>query len=213
MSRLLDLSIGVTRAWSATYTRGLPHDLRAERREEIDSDLWDHQRLADLEREPANGIANQILFRFVLGIPADLLWRIEAGSTKQATRRTSMNSTPLMRIGLVAAMLPLALLVVFGVTFMLGNGDWENSTEHWLWRVAFLVAPLVGGIGLWLCATQPRLGMALVLAGVGSSAFLMPWMTPITVPIGLIVIAFAIKRSGLVIWPFRPGTTGPTGTA
>lgn len=213
MSRLLNLSVGATRAWSATYTRGLPQDLRAERREEIDSDLWDHRRLADLEREPVTGTAAHVLFRLLFGMPADLLWRIEAGSSTQTTRRTSLNDTPLMRIGLLAAMLPLALLVMFGVTFILGNGDWENSTGHWLWRVAFVVAPLVGGIGLWLCATQPRLGMALVLAGVGSSAFLMPWMTPITVPIGLVVIAFAIKRSGLVVWPFRPSTTGPTGTA
>lgn len=213
MSRLLDLSIGITRSWASTYTRGLPHHLRAERREEIDSDLWDHKRLADLEREPANGTAVQILARAALGIPADLLWRIEAGSSTQTTRRISVNDTLFMRIGLLAAMLPLAILALAGMTFMLGNGDWENSTEHWIWRGAFVAAPVIGGFGLWLCATQPRLGMALALVGVGSAAFLMPWLAFITVPIALVIIGFAIKRSGLTIWPFRPSTTGPTGTA
>jgi hypothetical protein len=36
------------------------------------------------------------------------------------------------------------------------------------------------------------------------------WMAFITVPIGILVILFAIKRSGLQIWPFR---AGPPATA
>jgi hypothetical protein len=204
----LDLAIAFTRAWVAVYSRGLPPDVGAERREEIDCDLWHQQRLADLEREPVTGTAVQILVRAIFGIPADILWRIEAGSSTQLIRRTSVNDTTFMRIGLLATMLPLAILAVMGASFMLGNGDFENTTEHWLWRVAFVATPAIGGVGLWLCATQPRLGMALVLAGVGSSAFLMPWMAIITVPIALVIIAFALKRSGLAIWPFRPSTTG-----
>lgn len=213
MSRLLDLSIGITRSWASTYTSGLPEDTRAERREEIDSDLWDHKRLADLEREPANGTAVQILARVALGIPADLLWRIEAGSSTQTIGRTSVNDTLFMRIGLLAAMLPLAILALAGMTFMLGNGDWENSTEHWIWRGAFVAAPVIGGFGLWLCATQPRLGMALALVGVGSAAFLMPWTAFVTVPFGLAIIAFAIKRSGISVWPFRGARPSATGSA
>ena len=208
MRALLDLTITLTRAWVAVYTRGLPPDVGGERREEIDCDLWHQRRLADLEREPVTGTAVQILVRVILGIPADLLWRVEAGSSTQTVGRTSVNETLSMRIGFLVAMLPLAALAAAGVSFVLGNGDFENSTEHWIWRALFVACPIIGGLGLWLCATQPRLGMALVLAGVGSSAFLMPWMAVGTVPVGLVIIAFAIKRSGLGIWPFRPGTTG-----
>jgi hypothetical protein len=38
---LLALAIALTRAWTRTYTRGLPLDLRAQRREEVDCDLWE----------------------------------------------------------------------------------------------------------------------------------------------------------------------------
>jgi hypothetical protein len=112
-----------------------------------------------------------------------------------------------MRIGLVAAMLPLAALAAAGVSFVLGSGDFENSTEHWLWRVAFVATPAIGGVGLWLCATRPRLGMGLVLAGVGASSVMMPWMAVVTVPVGLVIIAFAIKRSGLISWPASRSST------
>ena len=201
MRWLLDLAIALTRAWTAGYTRGLPADVRAERREEIDSDLWHQRRRAELEREPVTGTAVQILVRVVLGIPADLLWRFEAASSTQTTGRTSVNETLGMRIGFLAAIFPLALLVVMGVSFMLGNGDWENSTEHWLWRVAFVAAPAIGGYGLWLCATRPKVGMGLALAGVGGSSVLMPWMAVITVPIGLVIIAFAVFRAGFLPRP------------
>jgi hypothetical protein len=204
---LLDLSIALTRAWATVYTRGLPQDAGAERREEIDGDLWHQRRLADLEREPVTGTAVQILVRVILGIPADLLWRVEAGSSTQTVGRTSVNNTLFMRIGLVAAMLPLAALAAAGVSFVLGSGDFENSTEHWLWRVAFVATPAIGGVGLWLCATRPRLGMGLVLAGVGASSVMMPWMAVVTVPVGLVIIAFAIKRSGLISWPASRSST------
>jgi hypothetical protein len=123
-----------------------------------------------------------------------------------------MKETFPMRIGFLAAILPLGFLAVMGITFLLGNGDFDNTWEHWIWRTLFVACPLIGGFGLWLCATRPGLGIALVLVGVGTSAFVMPWMAPITVPIGIAIIAFALKRSGLNIWPFRTGT-GPTAAA
>ena len=208
MRAFLDLAIALTGAWVTVYTRGLPSDVGGERREEIDCDLWHQRRLADLEREPVTGTAVQILVRTIFGIPADMLWRIEAGSSTQTDRRTSVNETLSMRIGFLVAMLPLAALAAAGVSFVLGNGDFENSTEHWLWRVAFVATPAIGGVGLWLCATRPKLGMGLVLAGVGASSVLMPWMAFVTVPVGIAIIAFAIKRSGITIWPFRPSATG-----
>ncbi len=210
MSRLLDLSIGVTRTWTATYTRGLPHDTRVERREEIDSDLWDHKRLADFEREPANGTAMQILARAVLGMPADLLWRIEAGSSTQLTRSNSVNDRLFMRIGFLVALLPLVALVANGIGVMAGGGEFDNRTEQVLWGLSFAVCPFVALVGLWLCAAKPHLGLTMVVTGVMLSAVLMFWMAFITVPVGLVIIAFAIKRSAITIWPFR---ASPTGTA
>ena len=115
-----------------------------------------------------------------------------------------------MRVGFLAAILPLGVLAIMGITFLLGNGDFDNTWEHWIWRIFFVASPLIGGFGLWLCATRPGPGIALAVVGVGASAVVMPWMVPITLPIGIAIVAFAVKRSGLAIWPFRPT---PTGTA
>jgi hypothetical protein len=203
----LDLAIAFTRAWVAVYTRGLPSDARAERREEIDCDLWHQQRLADLEREPVNGTAAAILVRAILGMPADLAWRVEAGFATANDRSTPVNDKWFMRIGLAVVSLPLAFLVANGIGIaFFGQGDFENSTEHVLWGLMFLVCPLVTLVGLWLCRSRPKLGLWMVIGGVVASAVIMFWMAFVTVPVGIVVILFAIKRSGLAIWPFRPST-------
>lgn len=196
MRWLLDVAIALTTAWTATYTRGLPVGVRAERREEIDCDLWHQQRLADLEREPVTGTAIQILVRVVLGMPADLLWRVEAGSTTPTTRRNSVNDTWPMRVGLLTVTLPLLVLILngAGIAFF-GTGDFDNSTEHVLWGLAFLVGPLVTLVGLLLCRARPKLGLAMVTAGALGTALIMFWMAFITVPIALVVIGFAYVRS------------------
>jgi hypothetical protein len=198
VSWLLAFAIALTRSWTATYTRGLPADVRAERREEIGCDLWHQQRLAELEREPVTGTATQILVRVALGMPADLLWRIEAGSTTQTTitRRNLVNDTWPMRLGLLVATLPLLILVINGVGIaFFGAGDFNNSTEHVLWGLAFLVCPLVTLIGVWLCRNHPRLGLGMVIVGVAASVLVMFWMAFIVVPIGLLLIAYSYKRS------------------
>jgi hypothetical protein len=141
------------------------------------------------------GTATGILIRWLAGIPSDITWRIEAGAA-QSKGATPMNETLPMRIGFILALLPLVILTLMGVSFMLGNGDWEDNTGHWIWRGAFVALPIIGAIGLWLCATRPKLGMGLVLVGLGAAAFTMPWMAPVTVPLGIVIIAFAVFRAG-----------------
>jgi len=208
LSTLLALSVGFARSWVAVYTLGLPAEARGSRRAEIDCDLWEQQWLASRRGDPVFGTAIEVLTRMLLGVISDITWRLETGASS-TKGKTPVNNTLPMRIGFLAAMLPLAILAVMGASFMLGNGDWDNTTEHWIWRSFFVVCPIIGGFGLWLCATRPAPGMVLVLAGVASSAFLMPWMAIVTVPIGLVIIAFAIKRSG-----GAAGTgSGPTAAA
>jgi hypothetical protein len=212
MSLLLDLAISTTRGWTGAYTRGLPQDVRAERREEIDCDLWEQRRLAELGRESALGTATHVLFRLILGMPEDLLWRIEVPSLL-IERSSSVNDKWFMRVGLVLVSLPILFLIVNGIGIaFFGAGDFNNSTEHVLWGLAFLVCPVVTLVGLILCRTQPKLGLSLVVVGAVTSALMMFWMAFITVPAAIVVILFAIRRSGLSIWPFRTGT-GPTAAA
>lgn len=113
MSRLVDLSIGITRIWASAYTRGLPHDTRAERREEIDSDLWEQQRLAARRGDPAVGAAIEVLMRMLLGVVSDITWRAQAGASARADRGKMRNEALYMR-GLVAVGVVVALLLILG---------------------------------------------------------------------------------------------------
>lgn len=201
MSTALALSIGVARSWVALYTRGIAREMRDSRRSEIDSDLWEQQWLASRRGDPAFETAVEVLVRMLGGIISDITWRLEAGASRSKGLSTVNDSLP-MRIGFLAAMLPLVLLTLAGVSFLAGNGDFENTWQHWTWRASFVALPFIGAFGLWLCATRPVLGMALVVLGVGTSAFLMPWMAFITVPAGIAVIVFAAFRAGFL--PRRP---------
>ena len=128
MNGLLTLVIAIVRAWVGAYTRGLPADLRAERREEIDCDLWEHHRLAEIERITPTGAAGQILFRFILGIPEDIFWRVEAGASV-AKGRTSVNDSLLMRVMFGAMMLVLLVWSAMGIGIALA-GDFDSSPSH-----------------------------------------------------------------------------------
>ena len=58
----------------------------------------------------------------LVGIISDITWRLEAGAARSKGLSTVNDSLP-MRIGFLAAMLPLVLLTVAGVSFLAGNGD------------------------------------------------------------------------------------------
>lgn len=201
MSWLLGLAISLTRAWTATYTRGLPRDVRAERREEIDCDLWEHQRLAELGRETVTGTATHIMLRLILGAPEDILWRIEASSSTQMNRRIPVNDTRFMRIAFLLALLPPAILAANGIGMLLGGGDFETRTEQLLYGFGITGLSAVAIFGLWLSRSHARLGLALVTAGTGAICALLYWMLVISVPIGLAIIVIAAFRGGLLRWP------------
>ena len=198
MNIALSLAVALAHSWVGVYTRGLPGALRDARRNEIESDLWEQQWLAARRQELPLVTAAEIAARTLLGFMSDITWRLEAGASSQTKGITTVSNSWSMRLGFIVAMIPLALLIAMGISFMLGNGDWENNAGHWIWRIFFVVCPLVGATGLWLCATRPKLGMALVLAGVGPAAFIMPWMAPLTVPFAIAIIAFAVLRAGLL---------------
>jgi hypothetical protein len=208
----LDFAVALTGAWVAVYTRGLQSDARAERREEIDCDLWEQKQMADLGHETATGTAAHVLFRLVLGMPADIAWRIETGFATK--RRKSVNQTWPMRIGLLLSSFPLAgFLLANGISMLIGAGEYDDRNQQVLWGVVLSVIPIVMITGLWLCASMPRLGLGLLIAGIIATWVIFYWMLIVTVPIGIAVIAFAVKRSGISLWPLKASSGGPTGTA
>jgi hypothetical protein len=84
MSPLSELVVVLCRLWTAFYTYGLPAELRADRRAEIDSDLWEFQ--ADAGN--SGHVAASVFVRLLLGAPNDLLWRMEFAGRRALTRQS-----------------------------------------------------------------------------------------------------------------------------
>ena len=85
----------LVRGWVGLYTRGVPTVLRAARRDEIDDDLWcQHDEAASLGRSPGS-LAGEILLRLLLGMPADISWRLthRGGRTSSGLERSASMST------------------------------------------------------------------------------------------------------------------------
>jgi len=204
MSALLDVAVGLTHAWVALYTRGLPAQLRDARRAEIDSDLWEQGQVAALVEEPASETALQLTARLLLGIPSDLTWRLDAGRSAGNERSISMNESGAMR-SLVAVGVVVALfLVVTGIGAIvdaLVQGDLASG------QAAFGAISVLAGAavaaGLLTSRRNPLLGIGLVAAGAITVAAAWYWMLMITIPIGIAMVAIAFFRARQTGWPRR----------
>ena len=73
MNALSRFGPGFARKWVKAYTAGLPAAIKTERRAEIESDIW--EQLNDSSRRAIAGL--EIFLRSLLGVPADLTWRLE----------------------------------------------------------------------------------------------------------------------------------------
>ncbi|HEY5624927.1 MAG TPA: hypothetical protein VIT93_00410 [Dehalococcoidia bacterium] len=201
MSPLLSLAIAPTRAWTALYTRGLPADVRGERREEIDCDLWEHQRLADFQREPATSTAAAILLRLIMGVPADMTWRLEAGASARSGKGTQMNDSWIMRGVLAVAVLVALSPIGFGVSVLAGNSDGLSAFEEVAFSLLWIAAGLAMGAGLLLSRSNSSLGLGLLAVGVIGISLMWYWIAIITLPIGLVLLSIAYFRAGRPGWP------------
>jgi hypothetical protein len=72
-----ETSAALVRRWVAVYTRGLPADVRQDRRDEIDDDLWSQLLESSDSGRTDRSLAGEIVARLVLGVPADVSWRME----------------------------------------------------------------------------------------------------------------------------------------
>jgi len=84
-TRALGLAVAVVRGWTRLYTCCLDPEVRARRRAEIESDLWESQ------QDPSRGgpaLSTHILLRLLLGAPHDLCWRVERMEPRAIPART-----------------------------------------------------------------------------------------------------------------------------
>lgn len=197
MSLLLETSVSLTRSWCSAYTRGLSDDERAERRAEIESDLWEHQRYERDDGRPRADVGFDILVRFVMGIPADIAWRRSAGLNRRASapaRGPAIGRGRKMATRLFATF-SAGLAVVLGV-FLLFNavgifleGDYIPYALIQVISGGALIASVPVG------ARSPRKAAALVAAAAIVFAAVHIWMAVIVLPVALILVGGAWLRN------------------
>jgi hypothetical protein len=87
-SPALALAVVAVRWWTRLYTWGLPEEVEARRRAEIESDLW------ELRHDPEEGDrvspAVHVFTRLVAGLTDDVSWRVEQGAVAAAFRRAAL---------------------------------------------------------------------------------------------------------------------------
>lgn len=125
------------RWWLRLYTAGLPTDLRTRRKEELESDLYEHQ--ADRRREYASSVrvGFEVLGRVVRGMPADLVWRMQLEAPPMELKISSERL-----VGVLMATL-LILIPVSGAI-----PGYDTSREGWeseLTRLGRLSGMATGG--------------------------------------------------------------------
>jgi hypothetical protein len=193
------LLVRVAEGWVALYTRGLPIEIRDDRRAELRSDLWEHRRHAAAGGQGRLRWSLQVGGRVVRGIPDDLWWRFaqQAASrpaTEVAARRRQLlawlfdwvvspafaiavlltgwlSTSPLRLSGALVA-----LFVVLAVLRTKLVGPISNETA----LVFGVVSPDAPGRlrNLWL----GLLGSSLLLVGARAyGATLEPWEDPVSV--------------------------------
>ncbi len=195
----------IIRLWTGLYTKGLPPELGAERRAEVESDLWED---GSLWREPGlSSLTMQRLGRWLLGIPADLSWRLEQiGSRKERPQetqhkleRTIKMPTTVAQRGMLGSVVLLAgFFIVMGpVSFLFaGSEDWQPTTFE---RAFFGIVPIVAGsmilTGLYVIPISSPWRRSPIGRGAIVMALLRVWLFFISIPVVIFMIWYGVSRA------------------
>lgn len=203
-------------AWVRLYTSGLRDDIRDDRRDEIASDIWEQAH----DNATSSTQGAEIVARAVLGVPADLSWRLEhsrlarmpgwaiasvlglLARLETAGRWVARRGLPGFSTMTASVVGVIGLLVI--VTAPTNNSGTPVASLVW-WGSLLLVGGLTIGLGGRLIDARPRLGGTLVILGSALSGLLL-WPT-ILAPIAAFALAWRsalrIKR-GRKIEPVLP---------
>lgn len=139
--------VGLVRDWVRLYTLGLPSDVSRTRRDEIDSDLWEQTK--DIHISDPNNFRFSllhILVRLMMGIPDDLLWRMEQYKSSKKSGSTA-GGNRFMRFATILirprAYLNLAaVLIAMFILFPIGIGAFVAAVVAVVVPLALISAPV-----------------------------------------------------------------------
>jgi hypothetical protein len=196
----------LVRRWVGIYTRGLPAEIRQERRDEIDDDLWSQMRDAAGSARTDQSLTGEIVIRLVFGIPADLSWRMEqrhvAGSHVAPERSSTMGTRAIA----VLAILGGAGWVTWPIPQALVGRGWPaGEPVSWLLFVSVVLGAWVlaaAMIGLVVTFQDRLRGVAALLgslgAAVGAISVLGPFAGIVAMPIGSAALMWDLRRAGVL---------------
>ena len=212
MNDRLKLTGAIVRAWVGFYTLGLHEELRRERLDEIDSDLWEHEREAETTKAGRVGTALQILLRLALGAPFDIAWRIEAGVALRSGKEPKMKAQPwtasrFLFLFVAVAVLPVPVAWLKAAGRRLIPAKEESPVTIAMLAVGANVCVLPIGLGLLTIFWEaPSFGVASLALGAGeivagAAALAGLYVARANLVTGLLLIAgAAVAMAPLASW-------------
>lgn len=161
--------MALVRHWTWLYTAGLDERVRNARRDEIASDLWE-------QWAEGGNVAASVALRWLLGVPADLSWRLEESGVRSAPARAAAAVLARAewaarwanRRGLPGLTMLLAALYVLGgalVVITLPANDNPDRGGVFVFGAWCVLAGGLIGWGSRLVAGRPWAGLIAICAG------------------------------------------------
>ncbi len=188
-------------AWARIYTLGLDPGARDERLAELESDLFEQQQDAHTQARGSLALNLAILLRVVMGMAADVSWRLEAarpGTTLRglAARGVSGAAWTVHRGMPGVTWLLAGAYAVIGFLLLVtlpASGDQPASERAGGGVMLLLTGALIAG-GLLLGGRRRK--TAVVLTIVGSAPFALAFSGTVVVPAAsVIAIASAVVKA------------------
>lgn len=194
---------GLVRGWVSLYTRGLPADARAARRDEIDDDLWcEHAEAAGAGRS-ARSLDADLFLRLLFGMPADVSWRVSQWVQSPGANLDRNSAIDTRTVGALAIVSGL----IFGTLFVLFI---PFSHSVWTGRIGIfgVLGTFVGAIGFIAAALglaarfQDRIGgmggMGVLITVLGGLTSMAGFIVPLVV--GTATLTLDLARIRVVSW-------------
>ncbi|MGE3074296.1 MAG: hypothetical protein AB7N24_13685 [Dehalococcoidia bacterium] len=172
--------------WVLAYTTGLPETQKRDRRDLIQSDMYEEAAFAAQSGTATLAQQRQVASRMLRGVAGDIAWRWEAGREAERVVRDGM-SPPMPWLSSIF----LSAIIAFGAVATTQVAWWGDS------RVSLAIIGMFGAAMAWLglyLSRHSHLGPLLVAAGSACIAWSL-WWTLIVPVLAVAVSIVGVERA------------------